>query len=152
MPQPPNPATEGPYDISRSTYWGPDGAQHTLLELAAELATLAASFRSLAASIPPPVTTIAASGTSQAVAFAASGNNAYDITLSANCTISLSGGVFQHLTLVLRQPASGATYSVTLPGAKYAGGTAPAVSTTNGQVSVITYATPDGGATIFGGL
>ena len=113
-----------------------------------------------------PVQTVQASGTSQVCSFPDdwyAGEVVYDITLSAPCTISLVPGlstdpqnnasvVFQRCILILRQPATGSGYAVTLPSARYPGGTAPVVSTSAGQVTIITFATSDGGITIFGGI
>jgi hypothetical protein len=102
-----------------------------------------------------PVTTVAASGTAQALAFAINGNNAYDITLSGNCNYTLTGGnvgQFQICTLIERQPASGPVYTGTLPaGVKYPYGSIPA-SNQNGQIRVVQFATPDAGVTVIGGF
>jgi hypothetical protein len=101
-----------------------------------------------------PVTTVAASGAAQAMAFPASGSAAFDITLTANCAITLAGGTtgqYQTVTLILRQNST-AGWMPTLPaGVKWAnGGTAPTPNTLSGIVDVFTFSTPDGGATIFG--
>lgn len=101
-----------------------------------------------------PVTTIAASGSSRALAFPASGNAAYDITLTANCAVTLTGGTagqYQTITLVLRQDAT-AGRTPTLPdGVKWPGGTAPTPNTTAGNIDVFTFSTPDARATVIGG-
>lgn len=119
-------------------------------------------------SLTYPVQVVQASGTSQVCSFPDdwyAGEVVYDITLSAPCTLSLVPGlgltiadpqnsaafVFQRLIMILRQPSSGG-FAVTLPSAKYAGGAAPAVSTSAGQITVISFATPDGGTTILGGI
>lgn len=101
-----------------------------------------------------PVTTIAASGSSRALAFPASGNAAYDITLTANCAVTLTGGTagqYQTITLILRQDAT-AGRTPTLPnGVKWPGGTAPTPNTTAGNIDVFTFSTPDARATVIGG-
>ena len=118
-------------------------------------------------SLTYPVQVVQASGTSQVCSFPDdwyAGEVVYDITLSASCTLSLVPGlaiadpqnnntpfVFQRLIMILRQPSSGG-FAVTLPSAKYASGAAPAISTSAGQITVISFATPDGGTTILGGI
>lgn len=110
-----------------------------------------------AASAATPVITIAASGASRAMTFAATGDAAFDVTLSANCTFTLSGGTagqYQRITLIVRQPASGTTYTATLPpqssNMRYNGGAPPATSTTLGSISLIDFFTSDGGLTVLG--
>ena len=104
-----------------------------------------------AASIP--VFGISASGTSQSLAAASSGSKAYDITLTANCALSLSGGTAgqqQSMTVYLRQD-SAAGRIVTLPsGVKWPGGTPPTPGAAAGNVDVFVFTTPDGGTTWFG--
>ncbi|MGI4943824.1 MAG: hypothetical protein ACRYHQ_25215 [Janthinobacterium lividum] len=76
-----------------------------------------------------------------------------DVTLSQNCTVSITGGqvgMFQRQVLILRQPASGSTFTATLPSnVSYPGGSPPAVGTGAGSATMITFATPDGGKTLF---
>lgn len=112
------------------------------------------------------VNNITASGNAPFIAFVpysdpaepyAQAEAVFDITLSANCTVSFlfgsAVGIVQRLTLILRQPASGTTFTATLPsGVKYAGGSPPTVGTAAGSVTVIGFMTPDNGATILGGL
>jgi hypothetical protein len=90
-----------------------------------------------------------------ALLFPTAGSNAYDITLTQNLTLSLTGGTlgqWQRLTLILREPVGGGL-TVTLPtNVKWSGGTAPTVGTGASQVTVITFGTDDGGITYFGGL
>jgi hypothetical protein len=99
------------------------------------------------------VTTIASSGASRSIGFSSSGNAAYDITLTANCAITLSGGTagqYQYLTLVLRQSGSGG-FTPGLPaGIRWPGGIAPVPNTIAGKIDVFTFSTSDGGATVFG--
>lgn len=85
------------------------------------------------------INNVNASGSAQSIAFVPYSNPAepydqaeavYDITLSANCAITLAPGsavgIAQRLTLILRQPASGSTFTASLPsGVKYAGGSPP---------------------------
>lgn len=98
-----------------------------------------------------PVTT-ANSGTSQALAFPSSGNAAFDITLTANCTFSLSGGAagqLQTITLVIRGGSGG--FSATLPtGIKWPGGVVPTVDGSAGSYNEFYIRTLDGGATYSG--
>jgi len=100
-----------------------------------------------------PVTIVASSGASQALAASATGSRSYDITLSANCTLTLSGGAAgqqQSVTVYLRQDST-AGRVVTLPGGiKWPGGGAPTPNTVAGVIDVFTFNTPDGGITWFG--
>lgn len=100
-----------------------------------------------------PVTVVAASGASQALAFPASGSAAYDLTLTANCTLSLTGGTAgqqQTITVYLRQDST-AGRVVTLPaGVRWPGGVAPTPGTAAGGVDVFVFATPDARATVIG--
>lgn len=100
-----------------------------------------------------PVSTITASGTAQSVAFPVSGSAAYDITQTANCVLTLSGGTvgqYQTVTLILRQNST-AGWTATLPtGVKWPGGTAPTPNTVAGQIDVFHLSTSDGGVTVFG--
>ena len=99
------------------------------------------------------VTTIAASGASQTLAFPASGSAAYDITLTANCTFTLTGGKageFQTLTVILRQ-GIGAGFLATLPsGIIWESGIPPVPNTMAGKVDVFVFSTPDAGVTKIG--
>ena len=99
-----------------------------------------------------PVSTVVTSGSSQALAFASSGSRAYDVTLTANCTFSVSGGVageLQTVTVIIRGGNGG--FSVTLPSnVKWKGGTAPTVDTSAGSINVIRLQTSDGGTTYAG--
>jgi hypothetical protein len=93
--------------------------------------------------------------TTCALLFPTAGNNAYDIPLTENLTLALTGGTngqWQRLTLILREPSAGGK-TVTLPSnVKWTSGTAPTVGTSANQVTVITFGTDDGGVTYFGGL
>jgi hypothetical protein len=100
-----------------------------------------------------PVTTVAASGTAQTISFPAAGSVAYDVTLTGNCTFSLSGGTagqLQTITLILREDAT-AGRTITLPGTiKWSGGLAPTFDTGAGAINIVRLMTPDAGATVFG--
>ena len=99
-----------------------------------------------------PVTTITTSGPSQALAFSLSGSRAYDVTLTANCSFTVSGGStgeLQTLTLVVRGGAGG--FLVNLPGnVRWKGGSPPSVDTSAGAVYVVRIQTSDGGVTYAG--
>ena len=99
-----------------------------------------------------PVTTVAASGSSQALTPPSSGSRAYDVTLTANCSFSISGGnagELQTVTLIIRGGSGG--FSVVLPNnVKWKGGSAPAVDTSAGSLYVIRIQTSDGGTTYAG--
>lgn len=100
-----------------------------------------------------PVTKIPASEAVQGLAFPASGSAAYDITLTANCTLALSGGAagtLQTITLILRQGGSGGFVSTLPAGILWANGTPPTPDTTAGHIAVITLSTDDAGTTILG--
>ena len=101
----------------------------------------------------PPVTTVSTSGSSQSISFPSSGNAAYDITLTANCAITLTGGTsgqYQSVTLILRQNST-AGWTPTLPsGVKWSGGTTPTPNTQAGKIDVFTFSTPDAGTTVLG--
>ena len=105
------------------------------------------------AALPTTLATLAESGGSQALAFASSGNAAYDITLNGNTSFTLTGGVsgqYQTITAVLRQGGSGG-YTATMPAnVKWASGSAPVFSTASGTVTTVIFGTSDGGATIVG--
>ena len=99
-----------------------------------------------------PVTTIAASGSSQTLTAPAVGNAAFDVTLTANCAFVLAGGAagqLQVLTLFLRQDGPAGRVA-TLPGVRWAGGTVPTANIAAGKIDVFRFTTPDGGVTWFG--
>lgn len=120
------------------------GGSQTFGTTTQKIANIAAGFTT--------TTTVASSGTSQALAFPSNGSKAYDITLTANCTITLSGGTAgqtQFITLFLRQGGAGG-FTPTLPTVKWSGGIAPTPNTVLGKIDVYTFFTPDGGVTLFG--
>lgn len=77
----------------------------------------------------------------------------YDLTLTADCTLTLSGAVTAeawYLTLLLRQDGTGGRL-VTWPGSVvWASGSAPTLSTVAGDVDVVSLVTVDGGTTWLG--
>jgi hypothetical protein len=111
------------------------------------------AFATAAASTP--TTVVATSGAAQTLTAAASGSVAYDITLTANCTLTLAGGVAgqqQSITVYLRQDATAGRVAVLPTGVKWPGGVAPVPGTLAGNVDVFTFTTPDGGATWAGSI
>ena len=100
----------------------------------------------------PTVTTVATSGAAQTIAFPAYGAAAYDVTLSANCTFTISAtnavaGQRTSIFLTLRNPAG--TFTTTLPGTiKWSNGSALTIATTAGTVTLIEFVTTDGGTTV----
>ena len=84
--------------------------------------------------------------------------NTFDITLTANCTLTISNpaptGVDSHIVVILRQGGSG-SYTVTWPGSVVwqdptdgtTGGAAPTLWTAIGAQNVIELSTEDGGVT-----
>lgn len=85
------------------------------------------------------VNTVAAAGASQTLA-ATSTATVNDLTLTANCTITLPAGTpGSSFTLVLRQGGSG-SYTVTFsPTPKYPNGAVPTLSTAVGAVDLFTF-------------
>lgn len=93
-----------------------------------------------------------ASGTAATLSLA-SGSVA-DLTLTANCTLTLAGapaaGWVGSLTVILRQDATGGR-TVTWPASvKWGGAVAPTLSTAASAVDIITLFTVDGGTTWYG--
>lgn len=100
-----------------------------------------------------PVTTVATSGTSQALAFPASGSVGYDITLTANCTITITGGTAgqqQSITIWLRQDSTAGRVPTLPAGIKWQGGIAPTPNTLAGRIDSYTITTMDAGTTLLG--
>jgi hypothetical protein len=87
------------------------------------------------------------------LSFAASGDNAYDITVSQPLTLTLSGGATgqaQRLTLVLRESSS-AGKPVTLPdNVVWVGGRLSGSGHVITRDAVVTFLTVDGGKSYFG--
>ena len=80
--------------------------------------------------------------------------NIFDLTLTASTTITFSNvaasGFARPITLIVRQPAASASKTLAVTGAKYTDGVAPVLSTGVSQIDVLTYWSPNGGATFFG--
>lgn len=98
------------------------------------------------------VTTIVSSGSAKTLMVG--GANTFDITLTANCTIALTGaalsGSESSILLILRQDGTGSR-TVTWPGSvTWASGSAPTLSTAASSVDFIVLETVDGGTVWFG--
>lgn len=91
--------------------------------------------------------TVAASGAAQTLPATA---NVHDITLTANCTLTLptvTSGKGCSISVILRQDGTGSR-TVTWPGSvSWVNGTAPVLKTAASAVDVITLFTVDGGTT-----
>lgn len=91
-----------------------------------------------------PVTTVSSAGSAQTFTFAATGNRAYDVTLSGACAITLTGGTAgnkQTITVRYNQPTAGGAAVSYSTAVRWPGGTAPTPNTTTGRVDVVDYAT-----------
>lgn len=97
------------------------------------------------------VSTIAASGA--AATLNLTNGNVFDVTLTANCTLSITNaiaGKADSITVILRQNGTGG-WGVTWPASvKWPAASAPILSTGAGKVAVITLLTVDGGTTWLG--
>ena len=95
--------------------------------------------------------TIAALGATHTLDLA--NGNAFDATLTANCTLTFSGataGTLCSFMLLLRQNGTGG-WTTTWPGSViWAGGSAPTVSTTASTLSEFVFETTDGGTVWLG--
>ena len=80
--------------------------------------------------------------------------NVFDLTLTANCTITLSNppasGTAGSFTLIARQDGTGSRIITWPVSVKWAGGTAPTLTTTASAVDILTFSTVDGGSNWFG--
>ena len=80
-------------------------------------------------------------------------SNIFDITLNTSCTFTFTNppasGTAMTATIILRQGAGGSK-SAAFTNAKYSEGTLPTLSTTPGQIDVLTYFTVTGGTFWFG--
>ena len=100
-----------------------------------------------------PVTSVASSGAAQTLAAPATGHAAYDLTLTANCTLTLQGGTagqLQRISLFLRQDATAGRLPALPPNVRWAGGAAPTPNTLAGKIDVFHFTTPDAGVTWLG--
>lgn len=95
--------------------------------------------------------TVSASGTSQTIDYSTA--DTWDVTLTSNCTFTLTGfttGNPDFLTLVLRQDATGSR-TVTWPTITWIGsGIAPTLQTAAGSVDSVVLFSFDGGTTVYG--
>lgn len=93
------------------------------------------------------VNTVAASGSVESLPDAATATM-HHVTLTANCTISLpAASLGASLTLVLKQDATGSRTVAWAPSPnpiKWAGGTAPTLTTTPAKEDIITFMCADG--------
>lgn len=99
------------------------------------------------------LTVVAASGASQSINVAAFG--VADITLTANCTLSITGqdaGNSFSLRLVIRQDTAGSRAFVFPAGTKWPDATAPVLTTAANHYDVFDLQTNDGGATWIGSI
>lgn len=84
--------------------------------------------------------------------------NVYDIQLTANCTFVFSNppasGIAGSFSLLLHQCTGSSTYSVTWPTGtvKWAGGSAPTLSTGTSAIDILTFLTVTAGAIWYGFL
>ncbi len=79
--------------------------------------------------------------------------NMFVLTLSANCTLTLSGataGKACSITLLLKQDATGNRTLNWPTSVKWSGGTAPTLTTTGNKVDFINLLTHDGGTVWYG--
>jgi hypothetical protein len=97
------------------------------------------------------VNTVAASGSTETLDLA--DGNVHDVTLTANCTLTLTGataGTACGMTIVARQDGTGGR-TLTWPGSvAWVGGSAPTLQTAANAVDIIALLTLDGGTSWFG--
>lgn len=100
-----------------------------------------------------PLSTVASSGASSSASVASAG--VLDITLTGNCSISLSGAVSGQswgITMILRQDATGSRTVSWPSGTKWAAGAAPTLSTAANSIDIVSLFSVNGGTTWFGAL
>lgn len=91
------------------------------------------------------------SGAAQTLVFPPVGDITYDVTLSANCTFTVTrtntvAGRRQRIVLMIRNPTGG--FTTTLPTVQWSNGVAPTIATTAGSYIEIMLSTTDGGTTL----
>ena len=95
--------------------------------------------------------TVSASGSTETIDAASA--SVHDVTLTANCTITLTGSTASRafsITLLLRQDGTGSR-TVTWPGSvTWAAGSAPTLATAAGSIDTIVLVTVNGGTTWLG--
>lgn len=92
------------------------------------------------------VSTVASSGIAQTV----TSNNAYDITLTGNCAITITGGTvgtFCTIDVIATQDGTGGRVISWPSNVKFVNGQAPSVSTTMNSSAIYRLVTVDGGTT-----
>lgn len=84
----------------------------------------------------------------------AANGNGFDLTLSANCTFTITGFTSGFLCSCFVKLTQGASaYTDTWPAAvKWPSGSRPLLTTTSGNFSILTFTSVDGGTTIIGGF
>lgn len=96
--------------------------------------------------------TVAATGATETINVATA--STYDLTLDANCTLTLTGAVAAqawYVTVIIRQPGAGGPFTVTWPGSvEWPGGTTPTLSDAADAADVFTLFSLDGGTVWFG--
>ena len=102
-----------------------------------------------------PVITITASGGSQTLTLPATGVQVYDVTLTANCAFTITGGSSGHkgvIELWAREGSGGWTYTVAGASSTvlYPNGNPPPADTAAGHFVVSYYNSHDASATIVG--
>lgn len=101
----------------------------------------------------PDVTLVVVAATGAAETVDCSVARTYDLTLTANCTLTLTGAVnaeAHFLTLLLRQDGTGSR-TVTWPASvEWPDDTAPTLATAANAVDTVTLLTVDGGTTWYG--
>lgn len=108
---------------------------------------------SVTSAVYDPLDTIAASGTSTSANISTYG--VVDITLTGNCTISITGptaGQGWSATFILRQDGTGSRTVSWPANTKWPGGTVPTLSTPASSVDIVVLMTVDGGTTWYGSL
>lgn len=98
--------------------------------------------------------TLVVANSSTAYTIDLTSGNAFKITLTGNCTFTFSNppasGTGGSFTLILPQDGTGSR-TVTWPtSVKWAGGTAPTLTTTASAVDIFAFVTTDGGTTWYG--
>lgn len=97
------------------------------------------------------VSTVAATGSTETLDLA--NGNVHDITLDANCTLTLTGSTASKacsMTIIVRQDGTGSRTLTWPASVKWPGSTAPTLSTGASKVDVITLVTVDNGTTWLG--
>lgn len=116
----------------------------------ADTITIASSVTS---AVYDPLDTITASGSATSADISTYG--VVDITLTGNCTISITGptaGQGWSVTFILRQDGTGSRTVSWPAGTVWPGGSEPTLSTAAGAIDIVVLMTVDGGTEWFGSL